>query len=644
VASSVIAYDNGRLFAASDRIYAVNPANGLVLWNVANPVIVSAFYLVATGGLLYETTQAEVLVFSESDGSLLATWSTDYVEGGEAAVTPSGLYVTDYASDSAALDLPGGTVRWHYDPGENSAPATAVFGAGLMWRSNGKELEGASTTSGATAVTIRGDNNFYDALAITSNEAYFNTKQGVLDAASVSSGRVTWTAPLTAASRRPPLVTANAIFDLDDSGDLQVFDRATGQLATSFQLWAPPTNESSPMAVGQGLVVVPDADLLTVFHSPGIALPASAPIATQVPLRVPPPQTGVDTSQSTAFAQSSSHNAVAAGSTITANLHQAWTQQFPGTVSYALIRGDSVYVGAAGGVYRMNRVTGTIVWGPVNIGSTEEVRVTLNDNELFALSADGFVAALSASTGAVLWSEQFNETYPFVGAPTFTDGLLFIHADTYEGGVGIALDAASGSVSYQVAIPVSEGDLAPTVGDNQVFYSGACDEVYATAPASGSINWRFGTCTAGGFGDSTYVRGALYTAGGAIFDPDDGSLIGIFQASNLPVIDDGAMIDLQGTSLRATSLRPDLRRYWSFSGDGTIATDAVVANDLVFVEGTSGCVWALDESTGNVEWTAQAGPANDDINDEDRVLPSVGQDTLLVPDGNTLAAFTSSPT
>ena len=215
------AYDRGRLFAASGEITAVDPATGLVAWSEPNPSFQEVNSLVAANGYLYESVGTSMFIFSEATGQQVAVWSEDNSFVGEPAVDSSGLYVTDATADSTALNLPGGGVRWHSYANETGGPSEAVVGGGLVWRPSAStsRLEGASEATGATQLSLPNFVADYDQLAVT-DSTLFTTHLSKISATSLPSGATMWTATAAAPLQLPPVVTPNAIFELDDSGDL----------------------------------------------------------------------------------------------------------------------------------------------------------------------------------------------------------------------------------------------------------------------------------------------------------------------------------------------------------------------------------------------------------------------------------------
>ena len=222
-------YHRGRLFAASGEITAVDPATGLVAWSEPNPAFQEVNSLVAATGYLYESVGTSMFIFSEATGQQVAVWSEDNSFAGEPAVDSSGLYVTDAAADSTALNLPGGGVRWHSYANKTGGPSEAVVGGGLVWRPSAStsHLEGASEATGATQLSLPNFVADYDQLAVT-DSTLFTTHLSKISATSLPSGATMWTATAAAPLQLPPVVTPNAIFELDDSGDLMALNPATG--------------------------------------------------------------------------------------------------------------------------------------------------------------------------------------------------------------------------------------------------------------------------------------------------------------------------------------------------------------------------------------------------------------------------------
>jgi outer membrane protein assembly factor BamB len=163
--------------------------------------------------------------------------------------------------------------------------------------------------------------------------------------------------------------------------------------------------------------------------------------------------------------------------------------------------GDYVFVADRMGVVRAYHKNGKEQWrtytgGPIFFSPA------YSDNRIFVGSADGFVYALEAATGRVLWKRQVGENnflipvygqlvsrWPVAGGVAVRDGQVYAAAGIthYDGTVVVALDAksgemlaenrTSGKLSDQIDCGISmQGELS-LVGDELRFAGGGVYEV-----------------------------------------------------------------------------------------------------------------------------------------------------------------------
>jgi hypothetical protein len=87
---------------------------------------------------------------------------------------------------------------------------------------------------------------------------------------------------------------------------------------------------------------------------------------------------------------------------------------------------------------------------------------------------------------------------------------------------------------------------------------------------------------------------------------------------------------------------------WSFGGDGHLSSAPVVTSNAVWVGSTSGEIYELSCATGAAQWSTNVGSpiyAPDEQNVSSPLTGlGVGANTLIVPAGSTLVAYTSSST
>jgi outer membrane protein assembly factor BamB len=139
-------------------------------------------------------------------------------------------------------------------------------------------------------------------------------------------------------------------------------------------------------------------------------------------------------------------------------------------------------------------------------------------------------------------------------------------------------------------------------------------------------------------GSHVYARGAHDSP--VILSKSAGTSSGSFASGTAPAFDSNNMYTLDNGHLVAVdpSGSPD---RWSF-GNGTLVTAPVVAGGVVFAGSSTGRVYAVSAATGKQRWTGVAGTfidAPDEQNADVLTGMAVGGGLLLVPAGNTLAAF-----
>ena len=113
----------------------------------------------------------------------------------------------------------------------------------------------------------------------------------------------------------------------------------------------------------------------------------------------------------------------------------------------------------------------------------------------------------------------------------------------------------------------------------------------------------------------------------------------------MPAIGTQSGYFLQSGTLRAVSLSSNSVQ-WSFAGDGTLVTSPILVNQFVFIGSTSGNLYALDASSGAVQWTVNVGAAFPHGAGWGSGMPltglSAGDGLLIVPAGTKVIAYTLS--
>ena len=257
------------------------------------------------------------------------------------------------------------------------------------------------------------------------------------------------------------------------------------------------------------------------------------------------------------------------------------------------------FVGAANGtlyaVFTSGPSAGKLAWS-AQIGTGNVQSPAFNGTTVYAASASGEVADLSASTGSSVWS------VPVTGggsaAPALdTAGKVLVVPTT--GGI-TALGTATGTSLWSFALP---GPTSPMLAAGTVYVGSSNDHVYAVSESTGQQIWSRATGGAiqGSGALSETVHGSvtgLYigSADGYLYflSPATGAVLhrvnlgasasGLAFAGNIILAAAGGLAEGVRTF-------PELTWYYG-PGDGTLLPPAVV-NGTFFVAGQQGTLWAF---------------------------------------------------
>jgi outer membrane protein assembly factor BamB len=264
-----IAYDAGRIFEQSaDEMYAYDALTGQLEWSTP---LSYQFSLsappTAANGIVYSNSfgGGAVYAFSETTGAVL--WTEQTASGGEGspAVGASGVYLTGGCDDTSDDDPSTGARLWVYNTGcGGGGGETPVLAHGYLYLS---DVVLSAATGAVAGSLVAGAPPAVDGSNI------YLTNDGALSAQTVTNGRVLWTFDGDGQLYTSPIVDDGVVYVGSQSGELYGVSAATGQLLWSTDVATPigTTNDESSfsgLAEGDGLLVVPAEDTLTVFDDP----------------------------------------------------------------------------------------------------------------------------------------------------------------------------------------------------------------------------------------------------------------------------------------------------------------------------------------------------------------------------------------
>ena len=209
-------------------------------------------------------------------------------------------------------------------------------------------------------------------------------------------------------------------------------------------------------------------------------------------------------------------------------------------------------------VYALNALTGQIEWSAhvPSVGNDTWAALAYDGHTVFMLNGSGTVTAFDADSGHVKWSFQSHSSTYDGDELTAYDGMLFMVAE--DGPPNFyGITEANGRVDWSATVQAD--NQTPTVDDDGVFLSGACQQNYGFS-LSGTLLWHDDPgCFGGGGGIPVLADGYLYDEGHQdsdapqILSPTDGSMVRTFSDQLPAVFDSSNMYVLQNDRLFAAS-------------------------------------------------------------------------------------------
>lgn len=322
----------------------------------------------------------------------------------------------------------------------------------------------------------------------------------------------------------------------------------------------------------------------------------------------------------------------------------AWTVNIDGTPSYALIAASRVFVMSYGNGHlaqlsALDAATGAILWGPLPYSATF-AGIAYDDGTLFVDSYAGGSAVLYAvdpSTGNQKWSAAIPQQVNSLAPPVAAAGIVYaLNSQELT-----AYDETNGAILWQKLTAEAQGIQAVTV--DGVFVTAPCN-AQAFEPDDGTSLWFDYTGCEGGGGASppvalsgrVYMETSVAGYAGTVYNAESGAHLGTFTYSAVPAVTSTTSYGLLNSTLQSVSLSGNTVN-WSFSGDGGLITAPIAVNNYVFIGSSSGNLYGLDATTGNVVWTQNTGAAFP-VPDFTGGL-SAGDGLLVVPAGNSIVAY-----
>ena len=323
----------------------------------------------------------------------------------------------------------------------------------------------------------------------------------------------------------------------------------------------------------------------------------------------------------------------------TRKLKARWTAQLNGQTSYPVLADGKVFVttsyvrngGEYGGyVSALSAATGQLLWGPIRLeGTYYTFNLTYQQGRLFAVDYDGTVRAFDSKTGRSLWTTQ---TESDTGLPVAFDGAVYLEAV----GRVFKLDAKTGRVSWYTDVEGSGSSVAVT--SQGVYVVGSCAR-YRLSLSSGQPVWSHVDGCNGG------PAAAIYASNGRIFESiahrvfsgTNGQQVGDYFGQ--PAFSNGNVYSTIQSEVAATTVTTGDQR-WTRDLPELVSAPVVAAGTVwvgsAGVGRADGHLYGLNANDGTITNTIKlvtGAPQNFDAN------IAVGQGRLIVTVANSVTAY-----
>lgn len=287
-------------------------------------------------------------------------------------------------------------------------------------------------------------------------------------------------------------------------------------------------------------------------------------------------------------------------------LRLAWSQSLGGTIhiSSPIVYQSMVYVGVSdeenrglAGVCALDAVTGVVKWRHTTSCSIKHT-VAADNGMIYALTVDGTLLALDATSGQEKWMYSFGNglAYSMYAAPVVFEGVVYAASSGFsaiaavDGLTGKELWRVGGLAPYNCLSTLSSPSVTKDllfVGFNSFNEKGS--GLFALNRQDGQVQWKYTNtpCAAGYVSPSVY-EGRVYYAGCGGQDPEKNTQYQVHA------------IDVQSG-----------KQVQSYRYTGRVQRRVLSATEIepstVAVGAYDGCLHAFDRETGKEIWKYRTG-------------------------------------
>ena len=232
------------------------------------------------------------------------------------------------------------------------------------------------------------------------------------------------------------------------------------------------------------------------------------------------------------------------------------------------VAGGHVFVTTDAGVQAVSASTGAVLWTALSSAAFDG-SPTVVGNLVYCSSVNGTLYALNATSGAVVWSKSLGSVS--YASPVVVGGVVY--TTDFDNDTVFALSASNGALQWSTVLG-GKIDASPSLSNGLVVVGASDGHVYALNKTTGAVVWQYAT---GGAVESS----AAISGGVAYVGSDDDKVYAI-------KVTTGALL-------------------WSTATGGAVYATPAVAYGQVFVGSNDDKFYSFNKHSGAVNWSFTTG-------------------------------------
>lgn len=241
IKTGITVWEDMVFFGGMDgKLYALNAANGLVVWTFSAGSAIRSTPVITNGTLFVGSDDNNLYAIDARSGEL--SWTGGFRTNDDVAVSPAvspGMVIfTSLDTNVYAANSATGKMRWSYRLPSATTRSAPVVSGNLVFISAGRDIHVLSVKSGQLRYVINLPSDVAAPIAVAGDDIYVICRNWKLYAykAGLSAVKPKWSAApdLKMSVTAPPTVAGDAVFVGTNRGMIYAFSAETGNLMWNY--------------------------------------------------------------------------------------------------------------------------------------------------------------------------------------------------------------------------------------------------------------------------------------------------------------------------------------------------------------------------------------------------------------------------